>query len=140
MMWCWSRWRRSFTKRNVQGDEAVKRAILLIVAVACLSTLVFAQGVTIEKAAASAGLGPLPTSIGGRVLHKADDSNQAFGPEVFVYQWPGTYFETSFKGTEVYFRVVQGNQILHVNVDDKLVGKLVKPDAGIYRIAGLTDG
>jgi lysophospholipase L1-like esterase len=55
-----------------------------------------------------------------------------------AYQWPGLYFEAKFKGTRVYFKTGQGDVILHVLIDGKSVGTLVKPAPGNYLVDGLT--
>ncbi|MEO8016287.1 MAG: GDSL-type esterase/lipase family protein [Pseudomonadota bacterium] len=70
----------------------------------------------------------LPAHIAGRIA--------AGG----AYQWPGLYFESKFKGRSVYFKIGPGDVILHVLVDGKSIGTLVKPAAGSYLIDGLTDG
>jgi hypothetical protein len=77
----------------------------------------------------------LPTRVVGRAV----TVEAASGPS-FTRQWPGTYFETRFRGTTAYFQVGAGNVILHVIVDGRPVAKLVKPQAGLYRIDGLTRG
>ena len=56
------------------------------------------------------------------------------------YQWPGLYFETTFKGSGVYFRTGPGDVILHVQVDGASVGTLVKPAPGLYLVDGLAAG
>src|SRR4051812_35713313 len=38
-----------------------------------------------------------------------------------AYQWPGLYFEASFKGRSVYFTSGPGNVILEVRVDGQSV-------------------
>jgi len=58
----------------------------------------------------------------------------------YTYQWPGTYFTASFQGTEAYFRVGEGKQALHVTVNHQSPVALVKPEPGVCRISGLTDG
>lgn len=67
----------------------------------------------------------LPLHIGGRV-------EQAEG---YARQWPGSYFETSINGRSVLFDIGKGRVALHVLVDDHLIGTLVNPTAGLYRIA-----
>jgi lysophospholipase L1-like esterase len=54
------------------------------------------------------------------------------------YQWPGLYFEAKFEGRSVYFKIGDGDVILHVLVDGQSVGTLVKPAPGTYLIDGLT--
>jgi lysophospholipase L1-like esterase len=57
-----------------------------------------------------------------------------------AYQWPGLYFEAKFEGASVYFKIGEGDVILHVLVDGESVGTLVKPARGSYLIDGLTEG
>jgi lysophospholipase L1-like esterase len=64
----------------------------------------------------------------------------SFGATDFTYQWPGTYFRAVFAGTSVFFRVVKGDQILHVVVDGQAAAPLVKPEAGAYALDGLSKG
>lgn len=84
---------------------------------------------------APAGLRTAPLSIGGRVQLEGDPAQPTYR-----YQWPGTYFETAFKGSEIYFKVGTGNQILHLVVDGETLPPLVKPAPGLYRVDGLTKG
>ena len=80
-------------------------------------------------------LRPLPMSIGGRV--QTDGVN---GIPSFSYQWPGTYFEVTFKSNSVYFEVGSSDQILHVLVDRQSPVVLLRPLAGLYHISGLDAG
>lgn len=70
-----------------------------------------------------------PAKVGGRVIKSADGS--------YLYQWPGVYFETSFRGSEVAFDVGPGDVILEVFVDGMRLPPLVKPKQGLYRVDGL---
>ncbi len=63
-----------------------------------------------------------------------------FGSMDFTSQWPGSYFRAAFEGTTVFFRVVRGDEILHVVVDGKSAGSLVKPESGAYVVEGLGSG
>lgn len=91
----------------------------------------FAEGMRITPAQTlPASLRPLPMAIGGRI--------QVDGTRNYTYQWPGVYFEATFTGTSVYFKVGPGDAILHVRVDDEPAGSLVKPASGSYRVEGLT--
>jgi len=56
------------------------------------------------------------------------------------YQWPGLYFEATFKGRSVYFETGPGNVILHLSVDGVPAGTLVKPRAGAWQVDGLAEG
>lgn len=92
---------------------------------------VVAAPVVAPVAALPVGLKPLPMTIGGRVQQKDG---------AYVYQWPGTYFETAFKGQAVYFGVGKGDEILHVTVDGEAAAPLAKPAPGLYGIEGLPKG
>lgn len=74
---------------------------------------------------------PLPVRVGGRTERAAEGWRR---------QWPGTYVEGAFRGRAALFRVGAGDVRLHVLVDDRQVATLVKPRAGLYRIAGLSAG
>ncbi len=76
-----------------------------------------------------------PTFTVSRVLQKADDSGSSLH-----YQWPGTYFETAFKGSSAYFKLGPGDVILRVLIDDQPVTSMVKPAPGFYEIRELGRG
>ncbi len=81
---------------------------------------------------ADTATGPaLTLRVGGRAERAADGWRR---------QWPGTYFEGAFRGRQAWLRVGTGDAILHVLVDGKPVTTLMKPAAGLYRVAGLSDG
>ncbi|MCH8616335.1 GDSL-type esterase/lipase family protein [Sphingomonas sp. SM33] len=73
----------------------------------------------------------LPMHVGGRAIERGDET---------VRQWPGTYFETAFQGPAAYFRVGEGDQILHIRADGHIVRTMIKPQAGLYRVDGLGNG
>lgn len=98
------------------------------------------SGQVVEPATEQRELVPLPVEAGGRVLMEKDLSNQTFGSQAYRYQWPATSFETHFKGSEVYFRILAGRQILHVLVDTRPVASLVAAAPGVYRISRLGPG
>jgi lysophospholipase L1-like esterase len=62
---------------------------------------------------------------------------EAEGLNVFRRQWPGTYFETAFRGTNAMFRIGQGDVNLRIRVDNGEPIPLLKPRPGLYRIEGL---
>lgn len=64
----------------------------------------------------------------------------SFGGQEYTSQWPGSYFRAAFAGTKVFFRVGKSDEILHVVVDGQAAGSLVKPEAGVYAVDGLTEG
>lgn len=69
---------------------------------------------------------------GGRVLGSPTQND-------FTYQWPGTYFRAAFIGQQVFFRIGKNNQILHIDVDGQSTPPLVKPEEGVYQVAGLAN-
>jgi lysophospholipase L1-like esterase len=80
-------------------------------------------------------LRPLPMSAGGRVLREPADD----GASSYHYRWPGTYFESAFKGGVIYFKAGPGDQILHIRIDKQPPISVVKPD-GVYLVDGLAQG
>lgn len=67
-------------------------------------------------------------------------SANSFGGLDYTCQWPGAYFRAAFKGKQVFFRVVTKDEILHIVVDGEPAGTLVRPDAGVYELQGLSPG
>jgi lysophospholipase L1-like esterase len=94
---------------------------------ALLSTLAAGAPRLAAVAKPPEGLADAPAEIRGRVSKG-------------LYQWPGLYFETSFSGQSVYFRIGAGEVILNATVDGQLVGTLRKPARGLYLIDGLESG
>lgn len=82
----------------------------------------------VERASAADAPTPLPFAVGGRVISDGQD---------LTYQWPGVYFEAAFTGASVFFRVGAGDQILHLLIDGRRVGEMIRTAAGLYRITGL---
>ena len=125
----------------MNGHLSTKMTKVLIAAVFGASFLSagLAQSAKIIKVASVEASAPLAMTVGGRVLVEKDPAHPAFGAKKYIYQWPGTYFTASFRGTEAYFGVGEGKQILHVAVDRQRPVVLVRPDSGIYHISGLTD-
>jgi lysophospholipase L1-like esterase len=115
----------------------LRREIFLLVRCAVfLVTPVFAATMTVHKAATLPALRSLAVSSGGRMLTApAGDAN--FGGTDFTSQWPGSYFRASFEGTTVFFRIVRGDEIVHVVVDGEATGLLIKPESGVYVVEGL---
>ncbi|RZL35493.1 MAG: GDSL family lipase [Rubrivivax sp.] len=101
-----------------------------------LSAAVLLQGALAQDvsrvAAEPAGLKPLASSVNGRVVAQPDG--------MLLRQWPGTYAEAAFQGDEVYFRVGAGDVSLRVSVDGEAAVPLVKPAAGLYRVANFKRG
>lgn len=76
----------------------------------------------------------LPVLTGGRAERYGADGTS------LIRQWPGSYFETRFRGASAMFRLGSGDVILHVLVDGETVATLTKPAPGLYRVEGLTPG
>jgi hypothetical protein len=85
----------------------------------CLCTAAMGETPQLQKISASPALIPLPMSVGGRVRTIHSSSPIGPGSEEYQYQWPGTYFETTFIGSELYFRIGTNHEILHVVVDSQ---------------------
>ena len=85
----------------------------------------------VERVATPLNLRPLAMAVHGRVLREGND---------FFRQWPGTYFETAFRGNSALFRVGAGEVSLRIRVDGRPPIALVKPSAGLYRVGGLRAG
>lgn len=98
-----------------------------------------AAPVTVHKVVAPPSLHPLQMSVGGRMLI-TPSPDTAFGARNYSYQWPGSYFRAEFAGTSVFFRIVAGDEILHVQADGRLVVTLTKPAPGVYEVDGLGQG
>lgn len=107
---------------------------------AFLVTSVHAAQLTVNKVSTLPALSPLSMSIGGRMLISPSVVANHFGGMDYTYQWPGSYFRAAFEGSRVFFRVVKGDEILHVVVDGQPAEPLVKPETGMYAIEGLSNG
>jgi len=73
------------------------------------------------------GLQPLTARVFGRVQALPDGSLRR--------QWPGTYAEAAFIGSEAYFRVGPGDVSLRLRVDGEAPIPLLKPAPGLYRVS-----
>lgn len=100
----------------------------------------YAAPLTAHKVSSLPTLSPLAMSVGGRMRVTPSASANRFGDRDYTYQWPGSYFRAAFSGAEVFFRVVKGNEILHIAVDGQSAEPLVKPEAGVYEVDGLGKG
>lgn len=90
---------------------------------------------TVERVVQPPALKALAMSVVGRAVITPAASGGDFGDH--AAQWPGSYFEAAFKGTEVFFRVGTAHEILHVVVDGRDPLVLRDPQAGVYRISSL---
>jgi lysophospholipase L1-like esterase len=90
-----------------------------------------AAAVQVVPVASSPPVAPLQTKAGGRVARDPAE------PSTFKRQWPGSYFEARFTGTESDFKVGPGDVILDVLIDGALAAKLTRPAPGLYAVKGL---
>jgi len=125
---------------NDRLSFTISKALIAAVFGASFLSAGLAQTTKITKIAGVEALAPLAMTVGGRVFVEKDPTDEVFGAKKYIYQWPGTYFTASFRGTEAYFCISEGKQILHVAVDQRPPIVLAKPEPGVYRISGLTDG
>jgi lysophospholipase L1-like esterase len=105
-----------------------------------LGASLHAATLAVHKVATFPTLSPLAMSTGGRMLTTPSVIANSFGAKDYTSQWPGSYFGAAFSGTSVFFRVVRGDEILHVVVDGQPDVSLVKPEAGVYEVEGLDNG
>ena len=90
--------------------------------------------VTVAPVASGTGTGKatrLPLHVGGRATATGEGLKR---------QWPGSYFEATFRGREALMKIGAGDVTLHVLVDGHTVSTLVKPRPGLYRIGDLANG
>ncbi len=102
-----------------------------------LAVSAISQSPQIQKVSTPPAIIPLPMSVGGRVQATHSSAPTGFGTEEHRHQWPGTYFETSFRGSELFFQVGTNHEVLHIVVDGKPPLILDKPESGTYRLSGL---
>ncbi len=106
------------------------RKVLGLIGAALLSTSALSAPLTVTPVSTKAGAA-LPVHIGGRVEPTAEGHRR---------QWPGTYFEASFRGEGVLLKIGEGDVILRISVDATTAATLVKPKPGLYRVDGLANG
>lgn len=94
-------------------------------ALAGTSTALAQQVVRMESE--PAGLHALTAHVSGRIQGLPDGGMRR--------QWPGTYAEGAFVGSDAYFRVGPGEVSLRVRVDGEAPIALVKPAPGLYRVS-----
>ena len=109
----------------------MKLRIVAFVFAALLASAGVAGSVSLTPSTPPAGLKLAPIVTGGRVVMSRDG---------YTYQWPGTYFETRFRGRELYFKIGPGDVILQAFIDGQRLAPLVKPSPGFYRIGDLKTG
>ena len=72
----------------------------------------------------------LKTSINGVVKTNNEYSE---------YQWPGIYFVSNFKGTEIGFKLEDQRNKFKISIDNKEIGQIITNGANSYKIIGLSD-
>lgn len=90
--------------------------------------------ITVEPVPETATDERLPLHVGGRI------SPDPAAPSTLWRQWPGSYFETRFRGQGMSFRLGAGDAILHIIIDGKPVTTLTKAAPGSYAVRGLDPG
>lgn len=105
---------------------------VFVLAIACGIGNLWAAPAIEHVAQPPKDLQPLSVRVTGRATPLPDHEWKS--------QWPGTYAEASFEGTEVFLRVGSEPRTQHVIVDGKEIAKQVRPQAGVYRIGGLAKG
>lgn len=93
-------------------------------AVAGSSTVLAQQVVRVESE--PSGLQALTARVSGRIQALPDGGMRR--------QWPGTYAEAAFVGSDAYFRVGPGDVNLRLRMDSEASIALVKPAPGLYRV------
>jgi hypothetical protein len=79
-----------------------------------------------------------PSHVRALALHIVGRGRTTAGG--FIRQWPGTYFEAAFRGSDAYLKVGPGDVSLRIRVDAGPPAPLVKPGPGFYRLTGLGSG
>lgn len=117
-----------------------RKLLFELACAAFLSTSLHAAPLAVHKVSTLPTLNPLAMSIGGRMLTSPSVPANSFGATDYTSQWPGSYFRAAFEGTTVFFRVVKGDEILHIVVDSQPLAPLIKPEVGVYEVEGLGNG
>lgn len=117
-----------------------RRVLFEIACAALLAGSARAATVAVHPITRLPALRSLTMATGGRMMATASKADTSFGGRDYTYQWPGCYFRAAFKGTSVFFRVVKGDEILHIAVNGQDAGSLVEPAAGVYEVDGLGRG
>lgn len=123
-----------------QPPRLFPKLCLATILAAIFSVAAHAATVTVHKVVTPSALHPLAMRTGGRMEITPAPTAAGFGAKNYTYQWPGTYFRAAFRGSRVFFRVGEGQQILHVMVDGQQRAILVKPVPGAYEVDGLGNG
>lgn len=126
-------WFHALRKSSARNFLSVMRGRLFPAGLLCVASLLGQQAVgdaypqaTLERVE----LQPQGTPARVTVVGRAERS----GNGMYRYQWPGTYFLTSFRGSDLFFTVGTGNQNLHVTLDGAALPALVRPASGVYRM------
>jgi lysophospholipase L1-like esterase len=117
------------TRRAGRGRGLLAAIAALGIGIAAQAALA-AETITVEPADA-VGTKPLPMAAHGRVVADGTELRR---------QWPGSYFDTAFRGADVFFKLGAGDVALRILVDGQPVAALTKPRPGVYRVRGLGAG
>lgn len=115
---------RPFMRSRPELPTRILQAALIGMALAGTSPAWAQQAMRVDTE--PSGLRALAAHVSGRVQALPDGGVRR--------QWPGTYAEAAFTGSEAYFRVGPGDVSLRVRVDDAAPIALVKPAPGLYRV------
>jgi lysophospholipase L1-like esterase len=114
--------------------------VFALICAALFSVSLHAATLSVHKVSAPPALHPLPMSVIGRTYTTPSATPNNFGGRNYIYQWPGTCFRAAFQGPSVFFRIVKGEEILHITIDSQSTAPLVKPTSGVYEIDSLSPG
>ena len=109
---------------RLERPTLLLQTTLMGLALACSSQALAQQVARVQSE--PGGLQALTARVSGRVQPLPDGGVRR--------QWPGTYAEAAFVGSEAYFRVGPGDVSLRVRVDGGAPIPLVKPAPGLYRV------
>ncbi|WP_375272540.1 GDSL-type esterase/lipase family protein [Sphingomonas sp.] len=105
----------------------------LCIALLAVSTIAAEPAVRVERVDGAPGASvPLLMRVVGRA--------EPAVARMIRRQWPGSYVETRFRGTQAFFRVGAGEVSLRVTVDGSAPVALVRPAPGVYRVGPLERG
>ena len=110
-----------------------RSARALCLALLAVATSAAGPAVRVERVDAAPG-GRVPLLM--RVVGRAEPA----AARMIRRQWPGSYVETRFRGTQAFFRVGAGEVSLRVTIDGGAPISLVRPAPGLYRVGPLGRG
>lgn len=118
--------------RQLQHGTRSYEVSLFLAVLLAAAPVAAAPNSSVEKAATPAiKLERLPLHIVGRGVTEAGG---------YLRQWPGSYFEGAFRGTEAWLKIGPGAVSLRIRIDRGTPEPLVKPAPGYIRLTGLGEG